>query len=207
MRMPGHIELTCEEAAQLLVDMGSVDQELAYRTLIQGLGDGRVAIAARQTDWNLIRMLADGDDDPASKRVAAFIRQHAITDHEGDRVLHVTDCFTASDLGFETRMMDWSSESELLNELRWLSEGTDTILQPDGTNRPLTAEEVAVAAHAFELLLAQEHDEPERDEDRPDEPPVAVTLPTETWVLIDALCVGVDFGWGVGVVGMRPEVA
>jgi hypothetical protein len=107
----------------------------------------------------------------------------------------------------ETRTMDWSSESELLNEMDWLAKGADTVLQPDGTSRPMTAEEVTGAAHAFALLLAQEHDEPDLDEDHPDEPPFAVTLPVEAWTLIDALCVGVDFGWGVGVVGMTQEAA
>jgi hypothetical protein len=77
MRMPKQIELTCEQAAQILVDMEAVDRELARRTVIQGLGEGRVAIAARQTDWNTLRLLAQRDPDPASRRVVEFIDAHA----------------------------------------------------------------------------------------------------------------------------------
>jgi hypothetical protein len=104
----------------------------------------------------------------------------------------------------ETRMMDWSTESELINELDWLSRGADTILQPEGTSRPITTDEVSGACHAFDALLNQEHDEPNPDEED-DEPTFEVTLPVEMWRLIDLLCVGVDFGDGVGVVGTRVE--
>ncbi len=105
----------------------------------------------------------------------------------------------------ETRLMHWSEESELINELDWLSRGADDILQPDGTSRPITPEEMSGACHAFDTLLNQEHDEPELDESKDEEPTFEVTLPAEMWELIDALCVGVDFGDGVGVVGTREE--
>jgi hypothetical protein len=82
IRMPEQIELSCEQAARILTDMEHVDRELSYRTLIQGLGEGRVALIARQTDWNTLRVLAEGSDDPASKRVVAFITQHTITTTE-----------------------------------------------------------------------------------------------------------------------------
>lgn len=107
----------------------------------------------------------------------------------------------------QTRMMTWSSESALITELHWLSAGAGEVLHPDGTSRPLTAEEITGATHAFALLLAQEHDEPVPCGTQDDGQLFALTLPVEAWALIDTLCAGVDFGWGIGVVGVHPEAA
>ncbi len=100
------------------------------------------------------------------------------------------------------RWFIWETVEVLLDELGWLGRRADRVVLPDGAPRGLTADEARSAIAARDALLDQLPNTPADDET-----PFPVAMSAETWELIDALCAGVDFGWGVGVVGMSKEAA